>query len=110
MRTKIMTGVGSIAAVAALAVGGVAHASSGGSAAHHAKAKAAATAEPAQSTPDGDNIQSGDQTTPDTGSTAHQRSEASGGTGSEVAGNDGPGGHADEPGNPNADNQFQGQE
>jgi hypothetical protein len=30
--------------------------------------------------------------------------------GSEVAGNDGPGGHADEPGNPNADHQFQGHE
>jgi hypothetical protein len=29
---------------------------------------------------------------------------------SEVTGNDGPGGHADEPGNPNADHQFQGQE
>lgn len=30
--------------------------------------------------------------------------------GSEVSGDDGPGGHADEPGNPNADHQFQGQE
>ena len=27
-----------------------------------------------------------------------------------AAGNDGPGGHADEPGNPQADNQFQGQQ
>jgi hypothetical protein len=31
-------------------------------------------------------------------------------SGSEVSNNDGPGGHADEPGNPNADHQFQGQE
>ncbi|MEA2303493.1 MAG: hypothetical protein QOH43_773 [Solirubrobacteraceae bacterium] len=31
-------------------------------------------------------------------------------SGSEVPGADGPGGHADEPGNPNADHQFQGQE
>ncbi|MDX6376683.1 MAG: hypothetical protein QOE98_986 [Gaiellaceae bacterium] len=30
--------------------------------------------------------------------------------GSEVSNNDGPGGHADEPGNPNADHQFQGKE
>jgi hypothetical protein len=31
-------------------------------------------------------------------------------SGSEVANNDGPGGHADEPGNPTADHQFQGEE
>ena len=31
-------------------------------------------------------------------------------SGSEVPGNDGPGGHADEPGSPNADHQAQGQE
>jgi hypothetical protein len=30
--------------------------------------------------------------------------------GSEVPNNDGPGGHADEPGNPSADHQFEGQE
>jgi hypothetical protein len=30
--------------------------------------------------------------------------------GSEVSNDDGPGGHADEPGNPNADHQFQGKE
>jgi len=30
--------------------------------------------------------------------------------GEEVPGDDGPGGHADEPGNPNADHQFQGEE
>jgi hypothetical protein len=30
--------------------------------------------------------------------------------GSEVANDDGPGGHADEPANPNADHQFQGKE
>jgi hypothetical protein len=30
--------------------------------------------------------------------------------GSEVPNNDGPGGHADEPANPNADHQFQGEE
>lgn len=31
-------------------------------------------------------------------------------SGSETPGNDGPGGHADEPGNPNADHQHEGQE
>jgi hypothetical protein len=39
--------------------------------------------------------------------------EQSGGAeqpGSEVPGDDGPGGHADEPGNPNADHQFQGKQ
>jgi hypothetical protein len=30
--------------------------------------------------------------------------------GEEVPGDDGPGGHADEPGNPSADHQFQGEE
>ena len=94
-----------IAAIAALAVGSVAYASSGGSATQHAKARTAATAEPTQSAPDTDNIQSGDQTDPDTGASAEQSSETSGETGSA---NDGPGGHADAPGN--VDHQFQGQE
>jgi hypothetical protein len=106
MRTRIMTAVAPVAAIAALAVGGVAYASSGGSAAPHAKATTTATAEPVQSGPDTDNVQSGDQTTPDTGSNAaEQSSETSGESGSA---NDGPGGHADAPGN--VDHQFQGQE
>lgn len=57
--------------------------------------------------------QSGSQTTPDTG----QASETTGadtpetGSGSEsAAANDGPGGHADAPGNANVDHQFQGNE
>jgi hypothetical protein len=110
MRTRIMTAVAPVAAIAALAVGGVAYASSGGSAAPHAKATAPVAAEPAEAGPDTDTIQSGDQTTPDAGQQAEQGSETSTETGSEVAGNDGPGGHADEPGNPNADHQFEGQE
>jgi cell division septation protein DedD len=36
--------------------------------------------------------------------------ENAGEAGSEVPDDDGPGGHADEPGNPNADHQFEGQE
>ena len=105
MRTRITTAVAPIAAIAALAVGGVAYASSGGAAAYHAKAQTTATMEQTQSGPDTDNVQSGNQTGPDTGSSAEQGSEASGETGSS---NDGPGGHADAPGN--VDHQFQGQE
>ena len=42
---------------------------------------------------------------------SEQPGESSGeSSGSEVPGNDGPLGHADEPGNPNADHQFQGAE
>jgi hypothetical protein len=48
---------------------------------------------------DTDNVQSGDQSAPDTGA-AESSSESS----SEVPGGDGPGGHADEPANPNAAN------
>jgi hypothetical protein len=36
--------------------------------------------------------------------------ETQGESGSEAPGNDGPGGHADEPGNPNANHQHEGQE
>ena len=59
--------------------------------------------------PDTDNIQQGDQTTPDT---AGQTSEATGETSDESSGengpSDGPGGHADPAGN--VDHQFEGQE
>ncbi|HXM76280.1 MAG TPA: hypothetical protein VN971_05870, partial [Thermoanaerobaculia bacterium] len=71
-----------------------------------AKTPAKATSGPA----DGDNIQQGDQGTPDVPGSRDTSSEQSGETGSEVPGNDGPNGHADEPGNPNADHQFQGSE
>src|SRR5689334_18262264 len=81
MRTRITTAVAPIAAIAALAVGGVAHASSGGAAAHHARARTTATMEQPQSGPDTDNVQSGSQTAPDTGSSAEPGSEPSGETG-----------------------------
>jgi len=141
-----------LAGAASLAVGGAAYAASGHHAAHSQKADAnasmTAASEPTspdtdniqsgdqttpdaaaqvnsaaeQTSPDTDNIQSGDQTAPDNGTVAGAGGQAEGGSappdeqagesdgGSEVAGNDGPGGHADEPGNPNADHQFQGQE
>ena len=54
---------------------------------------------------DADNLQEGDQTTPDTAAEAAGEK-----AGSEIPGNDGAGGHADEPGNANADHQFEGVE
>jgi hypothetical protein len=64
---------------------------------------------------DGDNVQQGDQTAPDKGAAGEQSSDAAssqtaGESSSEAVANDGPGGHADEPANPNADHQFQGEE
>jgi hypothetical protein len=113
MRAKLIKAAAVLATTSALTAGGVAYASSGGSAAPAKHAQA--TVKAAESTsPDTDNIQSGDQTTPDTAAGAHATAAESGSggesAGSEVPGNDGPGGHADEPGNSNADHQFQGQE
>lgn len=85
-------------------------------------ASSATAASESTSGPDTDNVQSGDQTTPDRARgasatkadapTAGDQADSSAGEtpGSESAtGDDGPGGHADEPGNPNANNQSQGQ-
>jgi hypothetical protein len=97
-----------LAAALTLGVGGAAFAaSSHHSRPAHAVKSAGMAAE--QTSPDTDNIQSGDQTTPDSTATGMSGAGESS-SGSEVPGNDGPGGHADEPGNPNADHQFQGQE
>jgi hypothetical protein len=114
MTKRIQRFVLAVSALAALALGGsvfaqaqTSHAHKGS---HQAKVTRSASA-PSESTTaaDGDNVQSGDQTTPDTGSTAAETSGES--PGSESAANsDGPGGHADEPGNANADHQFQGNE
>lgn len=119
MRTKITKLVAGLAVVSALAVGGASFASAG-SKAPPVKAPAAAV--------DGDTLQQGDQTSPDTGTPAEQSSESAaseqagestsesasseqpGESSSEVAANDGPGGHADEPANANADYQFEGQQ
>ena len=113
MRPHLIKAAAVLAATSALTAGGVAYASTGGGSAPPKHAQLVVTAaEP--SAPDTDNIQSGDQTGPDTASGANATAAeiGSGGesAGSEVPGNDGPGGHADEPGNSNADHQFQGQE
>jgi hypothetical protein len=93
------------AAVAAMALGGAVFASAQTS---HAKApeKVAAV--------DKDNIQSGDQTTPDTTKKSTKAAELPGvesttETSSESAPSDGSGGHADAPG-ATVDHQFQGTE
>jgi hypothetical protein len=70
--------------------------------------KAPAAVAPATTT-DGDNIQEGDQTTPDTGTAAAESSTETPETGTETEGaSDGPGGHADPAGN--VDHQFEGTE
>jgi len=127
MLKRIKTGVGAVAALGALALGGSAIASAASShhkavhKAHHHKAvhkghhsathRSTRAGEPTG--PDRDNVQSGDQSTPDVkGSKSSETSQenAPESSGESTANNDGPGGHADEPGNANADHQFQGQE
>ena len=107
---KILLGAGVLAAIG---FGGSALAAAG----------AAPVAPVVQHTSSVDQVQSGDQSAPDTGSEASgtETSDAAQGandtetqdgsnesSGSEVAGNDGPGGHADEPASPNADHQASG--
>jgi len=96
-RTKIMAVV--TTALMLAAIGGVAIAKTGGS------SKPATAVE--VTAPDTDNVQAGDQTTPDpaTGGTESQGSEAAGET---LQASDGPGGHEDPPGN--VDHQFNGEE
>ena len=84
-----------VAALVAMALGGSALAQAG-----------TAETPDAAGAADTDTVQSGDQSAPDT-ETADGTNEAAG---SEVPGNDGPGGHADEPANPSADHQARGAE
>ncbi len=98
----------SACAVTALGVGGIALAQG---ATTPVDSTATTAASESSSGPDTDTVQSGDQTGPDTSQGAEAPDSSSGeSTGSEVPGGDGPGGHADEPGNPNADHQFNGEE
>jgi hypothetical protein len=135
-RLKSKTAVATTASlIAALGVGGVAVAQNSGNATPAQKANPVAKvqaqsskAQESTSGPDTDNVQSGDQSAPDQGGaqepagteTNDSGAQEQAGTetndgsgeqpGSEVSNNDGPGGHADEPGNANADHQAQGQE
>jgi hypothetical protein len=100
MRARVTKLVAALSAVAAFAVGGAALAGASST----PTPAPAAPAVPAQS-----DVQQGDQTAPDIGTSSESSSESSSDSESATA-NDGPGGHADEPGNPNADNQFQGEQ
>jgi hypothetical protein len=85
MSKRIRSIVIAAAAIAALATGGAVFAQA-------QNATPESTAEPAQV------------------SEAAEAAEGSEAAGKEVPDDDGPGGHADEPGNPNADHQFEGKE
>jgi len=98
MRARVTKLVAALSAVAAFAVGGAALA--GASSTPTPTPAPAAPAVPAQS-----DVQQGAETVPDIGTSSESSSESE-----SAAANDGPGGHADEPGNPNADNQFQGEQ
>ncbi len=116
MRNRLLRISAGLAALAALGLGGaaIASATQGGS----PSAKAPVSAKVQKSTADGDTIEqengADDATEAGTGEKPEVAGEAAEEAGaesaSEVPGNDGPGGHADEPANPNADHQFQGQE
>jgi hypothetical protein len=103
------------AALAALALGGSAIAVAQQPANASAPVHQSASASERVAGADGDTVQSGDQSTPDAaGGLEMPRSEQPGAAeqpGVESApSKDGPGGHADEPGNASADYQFQGQQ
>jgi len=100
MRSRFTKLGAALAALAALAVGGSTLASASGNNSP-AKAPAAVSNDSAADT---DSIQ--DQRGTDNAAEAGGESAESS---SETPGNDGPGGHADEPGNPTADTQQEGQ-
>jgi uncharacterized protein HemX len=123
--TKRLKGiVTAVAAIAALATGGAvfAQAQNGASTTPadqptQQQAPAAEQSAPENSATDRDNVQ--DENGKDDATAGPEKTDANekaespekpGEAGSEVPNDDGPGGHADEPGNPNADHQFQGQE
>jgi hypothetical protein len=116
-----------VAALAALALGGAVFAQAQGppsATPHHTSVADRDTVQSGdQTTPDkpaahhasvadGDAVQSGDQTAPDKpgASTAEQTGSESTQSSESANNSDGPGGHADEPGNATADHQFQGNE
>jgi hypothetical protein len=105
MRSRL-TKVGvTIAALAALAVGGSALA---GAAQNNAPAKAPAFSQGSEpAVPDSDNVQQGDQSAPDNPGEKASESGSESESASESGPSDGPGGYADS--NPNADTHQQGE-
>jgi len=100
MRNRLLRISAGLAALVALGLGGAAIASATQSGSTGPKPPAAATQSRSLDA-DAAQLENG----------ADGAAEAAGDeSGSEAPGDDGPGGHADEPGNPNADHQFDGQE
>jgi hypothetical protein len=104
MPKRIQKVVVGVAALAALALGGSVIAQAG---TPPAKAPVQSSAPTTEDTtgPDTDNVQSGDQTTPDSKSESKSAAEPAESAGSEsesAPDSDGPGGHADEAGGGNA--------
>ena len=97
MRARIVKLMAALSALAVLAVGGSSLASAGSKATQQPAKQPAAQRSTADEQPASE-------------SPAEQPEAATAESGSEQAANDGPGGHADEPGNPNADHQFEGVE
>jgi hypothetical protein len=116
MRARLTKLGAGLAALAALAVGGSALASAAGSGSQPTKAPAlfqqnsAKAADPVEAN-DPDPIQNENGSDDATEAAGGVENETAGAaeSGSEVPGNDGPGGWADEPANPNADTQQQGE-
>ena len=116
MRARISKLTATLMALTALAFGGAALASAGSKQGPAAPPTTAVQTNGA----DGDQLKQGDQSAPDAAageqsdqaqeSATEQADLASAESSSEQVASDGPGGHADEPGNTNADYQFQGQE
>jgi hypothetical protein len=97
MRSRLIKLGTALAALAALAVGGSTFASASGGGSSPAKAPAVVK----QQAPAGADAESNDSAA----ESATESAESS----SETPGDDGPGGYADEPGNPNADTEQQGE-
>lgn len=91
--TKLLVG---LSAFSALAVGGASLAS------------AASPPSPPVVTAPADTTQQGDQLAADTGAPASESATESTSASEAASPSDGPGGHADDPANATADNQFQG--
>jgi hypothetical protein len=121
MRARLTKLGAMLAALAALAVGGSALASAAGgggsqpattlATAQQSSANANASASDPSGQADTDSIQgdNGKDDTAEPAGTEQNDATETAETGSETPGDDGPAGHADEPGNPAADHQSQGQ-
>ncbi len=98
MRARITKLMAAFMAVGVLAVGGASLASAAGK----------SSSEPPAAAVDSDAIQSGDQTSPDTGLAGESAPSELSSESSSEASSDGPGGHADDSSNSSVDYQFEG--